>query len=177
MLGPVILRRARGYAPGAVARRPVLAVGADLKNTVTLVMGGEAFVSQHIGDLRHYEAQRAFRETIQDLLAIYEVEEDGRTHGSGSSSKLSPHTRVLASPAWCPRRAPTRDAKAFRADTPALIVPSMGPLSDRYQARRKTRPEIRITRICTDDWRHPPVKRQAFGGNPFRTERSRHGTW
>ena len=79
-LGPVILRRARGYAPGAVARlpvsRPVLAVGADLKNTVTLVVGGEAFVSQHIGDLRHYEAQRAFRETIQDLLAMYEVEED-----------------------------------------------------------------------------------------------------
>lgn len=80
VLGPVILRRARGYAPGAVARlpasRPVLAVGADLKNTVTLVVGGEAFVSQHIGDLRHYEAQRAFRETIRDLLAMYEVEED-----------------------------------------------------------------------------------------------------
>src|SRR6202022_1572048 len=35
--GPVILRRSRGYAPGAVAslpiERPVLAVGADLKNT------------------------------------------------------------------------------------------------------------------------------------------------
>src|SRR5262249_11876148 len=35
-LGPVILRRARGYAPGAVARlpvaRPILALGADLKN-------------------------------------------------------------------------------------------------------------------------------------------------
>ena len=37
VFGPVILRRARGYAPGAVARlpieRPILAVGADLKNT------------------------------------------------------------------------------------------------------------------------------------------------
>ncbi len=77
-LGPVILRRARGYAPGAVARlplsHPVLAVGADLKNTVTLVVGGEAFASQHIGDLRHYEAFRAFRETVQDLLAMYEVD-------------------------------------------------------------------------------------------------------
>src|SRR5208337_2571549 len=53
--GPVILRRARGYAPGAVAtlpaRRPILAVGADLKNSVTLVVDGHAFVSQHIGDL------------------------------------------------------------------------------------------------------------------------------
>ncbi len=79
-LGPAILRRARGYAPGAVARlplpRPVLAVGADLKNTVTLVVGGEAFVSQHIGDLGHLEAFQAFRETIQDLLAMYEVDVD-----------------------------------------------------------------------------------------------------
>ena len=54
----------------------MLAVGADLKNTVTLVVGGEAFVSQHVGDLRHYEALRAFRETIQDLLAMYEVDAD-----------------------------------------------------------------------------------------------------
>jgi hydrogenase maturation protein HypF len=79
-LGPAVLRRARGLAPGAVARLPdsgpVLAVGADLKNTVTLVVGGEAFVSQHVGDLRHYEALRAFRETIQDLLAMYEVAVD-----------------------------------------------------------------------------------------------------
>lgn len=79
-LGPVVLRRARGLAPGVVARLPVaypvLAVGADLKNTVTLVVEGEAFVSQHIGDLRHYEALRAFRETIQDLLEMYEVDPD-----------------------------------------------------------------------------------------------------
>ncbi len=82
-LGPSVLRRARGLAPGAVARlpvsSPVLAVGADLKNTVTLVVGGEAFVSQHVGDLRHYEALRAFRETIQDLLAMYEVDPDDLT--------------------------------------------------------------------------------------------------
>jgi len=75
--GPVILRRSRGYAPGAVARfavdRPILAVGADLKNTITLVASGQAFVSQHIGDLDHYQAFEAFRETIRDLLAMYQV--------------------------------------------------------------------------------------------------------
>jgi hydrogenase maturation protein HypF len=75
--GPAILRRARGYAPGAVARlpvqHPILAVGPDLKNTITLVVDGQAFVSQHIGDLSHYEALRAFRETIEDLVAMYEV--------------------------------------------------------------------------------------------------------
>jgi hydrogenase maturation protein HypF len=75
--GPVILRRSRGYAPGAVATlpasRPILAVGADLKNTVTLVVDGQAFVSQHIGDLDHYPAFPAFRETIRDLVSMYDV--------------------------------------------------------------------------------------------------------
>jgi hydrogenase maturation protein HypF len=78
--GPSILRRSRGYAPGAVTtiptRRPILALGADLKNTVTLVVNGQAFVSQHIGDLGDYPSLRAFQETIDDLLAMYEVEQD-----------------------------------------------------------------------------------------------------
>ena len=78
--GPVILRRARGYAPGAVAtvpcERPILALGADLKNSITLVVDGQAFVSQHIGDLEHYEAFCAFQETIADLVAMYDVDWD-----------------------------------------------------------------------------------------------------
>ncbi|MFZ3266687.1 MAG: carbamoyltransferase HypF [Terriglobales bacterium] len=87
VLGPAILRRSRGYAPGAVAsfpmqpsasmrlsaNQPILALGADLKNTVTLVVEGQAFVSQHIGDLDHYEAFRAFEETIRDLMTMYEI--------------------------------------------------------------------------------------------------------
>ncbi len=78
--GPVILRRARGYAPAAVTtlpvNRPILAVGADLKNTITLVVDGQAFVSQHIGDLDHYQSLRAFQETIRDLVSMYEVRWD-----------------------------------------------------------------------------------------------------
>jgi hydrogenase maturation protein HypF len=75
--GPAILRRARGYAPGAVSIlpvvRPILALGADLKNTITLVVHGQAFVSQHIGDLEHYEAFQAFRQTIEDFVSMYDV--------------------------------------------------------------------------------------------------------
>jgi len=78
--GPVILRRSRGYAPGAVASlpidRPVLAVGADLKSSITLVVDGQAFVSQYIGDLDHYQAFQAFQETIRDLMSMYEVSGD-----------------------------------------------------------------------------------------------------
>jgi len=80
VFGPAILRRARGYAPSAAAvlptDRPILALGADLKNAITLVVDGQAFVSQHIGDLAYYESFRTFRETIQDMLSMYEIEPD-----------------------------------------------------------------------------------------------------
>lgn len=78
--GPVVLRRARGYAPGAVAtfptHVPLLALGADLKNSITLVVEGQAFVSQHIGDLDYFGSFQAFQQTIVDLLAMYGVRID-----------------------------------------------------------------------------------------------------
>lgn len=77
VFGPAILRRSRGYAPRAVttipAKRPILALGADLKNAVTLVLDGQAFVSQHIGDLQDYDSFSAFRQTIDDLISMYGV--------------------------------------------------------------------------------------------------------
>ncbi len=81
--GTTVLRRSRGYAPGTVAKlpssRPVLALGADLKNTVTLVVSGNAIMSQHIGDLENYPALEAFRETVADLTAMYDVDSDELT--------------------------------------------------------------------------------------------------
>jgi hydrogenase maturation protein HypF len=75
VFGPAVLRRSRGYAPGAVTtiptRRSILALGADLKNTITLVVDGQAFVSQHIGDLSDYQSLLAFQETIDDLISMY----------------------------------------------------------------------------------------------------------
>jgi hydrogenase maturation protein HypF len=73
----VVLRRARGIAPQVVATLPktgpILAVGGDLKNALTLVVDGQAFASQHIGDLDHLSARDAFVETARDLCAMYEV--------------------------------------------------------------------------------------------------------
>ncbi len=81
--GPMILRRSRGYAPGAVtalpAAHPILAAGADLKSAIALVVGGQAFISQHIGDLDHYEAFKAFDETIRDLTRMYRLDVDKLT--------------------------------------------------------------------------------------------------
>jgi len=80
VFGPAVLRRGRGYAPGAVASlpagRPILALGADLKNAITLVVEGQAFVSQHIGDLDHFQSLRAFQQTIEDMVSMYEVRRD-----------------------------------------------------------------------------------------------------
>ena len=76
--GPVVLRRARGLAPQAVASipsaSPILAVGADLKSAIALVVNGQAFASQHVGDLDHLATREAFEATIRDLCEMYEVD-------------------------------------------------------------------------------------------------------
>jgi hydrogenase maturation protein HypF len=76
--GPTVLRRARGFAPGAAAaipaQGPILAVGADLKNAPALVVGGTAFVAQHVGDLAHWSARTAFETAVRDLCAMYGVD-------------------------------------------------------------------------------------------------------
>ncbi len=73
-----IVRRARGLAPAKVAllpsARPILALGADLKNAVTLVVSGQAIGSQHIGDLGDMETDRALEETVRDLLSMYAID-------------------------------------------------------------------------------------------------------
>ncbi len=75
---PAYLRRARGFVPDPIdlgADGPnVIAAGADLKNTITITRGREAFVSQHIGDLDDRETIRFRDETILHLLGILEVE-------------------------------------------------------------------------------------------------------
>ena len=72
------MRRARGYAPLPVFLRdpvpPVLGAGAELKNTVCLTRGREAFLSQHIGDLENLETLRSFEHSIAHLERILEIE-------------------------------------------------------------------------------------------------------
>src|SRR5512143_2723514 len=74
---PMLLRRARGYAPFPVTGRgelpPILAVGAHLKNTVAVSVGREVFLSPHVGDLETEPAYAAFRETVDTLLRLYQV--------------------------------------------------------------------------------------------------------
>jgi hydrogenase maturation protein HypF len=123
--GPVILRRARGYAPGAVttlpAQGPILGLGADLKNSVTLVVDGQAFVSQHIGDLDHYESFRAFKETILDLVSMYGIRWDDLTvaydtHPQYASSQFAAELTVRAKHAVQHHRAHVASVLAERGE-------------------------------------------------------------
>jgi hydrogenase maturation protein HypF len=45
-----------------------------LKNTVCVVRGSEAFLSQHLGDLENLESYRFFEEAVQHLQRILEIE-------------------------------------------------------------------------------------------------------
>ncbi len=73
----MVLRRARGYAPLPVrvgrSIRPMLAVGAHLKNAVAVAARTDVFVSQHIGDLETTQAFEAFHRVCQDLLLLYDL--------------------------------------------------------------------------------------------------------
>jgi len=74
----LVLRRARGFAPLPVpladASKAFLAVGGHLKNTVAIAVDGQAFLSQHIGDLETAEAMRAFDRVIGSLSKLYDFE-------------------------------------------------------------------------------------------------------
>jgi hydrogenase maturation protein HypF len=75
----MMVRRARGYAPlpvparSADSDRPVLAVGAHLKNAVAISTGDNIFISQHIGDLETEQAFDAFQRIASDFESLYEV--------------------------------------------------------------------------------------------------------
>ena len=75
---PVVLRRARGYAPGVVPAPenlpPLVAVGGHLKNTVAVTAGGRLFPGPHIGDLSTREARAVFEEGVAVLSRLYAVE-------------------------------------------------------------------------------------------------------
>ena len=75
---PQMLRRSRGYVPVPVAleseSEPILAVGGELKNTICVVRGSEAFLSQHVGDLENLESYGFFEEAVAHFQRILEVQ-------------------------------------------------------------------------------------------------------
>jgi hydrogenase maturation protein HypF len=81
------IRRARSYVPVPIMLKEslschrqirrgepeILACGAELKNTICLTKGQNAFLSQHIGDLENLETLESFTEVIEHLKRILEI--------------------------------------------------------------------------------------------------------
>ncbi|MCG3148753.1 MAG: Carbamoyltransferase HypF [Verrucomicrobiae bacterium] len=71
-------RRARGFAPNAIRFAPdsaaILAVGGELKNTFCLARAGNAFLSQHIGDLKDFKTYNHFAAEIAEWRRLMRVE-------------------------------------------------------------------------------------------------------
>jgi hydrogenase maturation protein HypF len=73
-----VIRRSRGYVPEPLRvhtrfPRPVLACGAELKNTFCLGKDNHAFVSHHIGDLENAETLRSFTEGIEHFRRLFDI--------------------------------------------------------------------------------------------------------
>ncbi len=71
-----MLRRSRGYVPATLPvadAPPLLACGAELKNTFTLARDGRAWVGHHVGDLRNYETLRSFTTGIEHFQRLFAV--------------------------------------------------------------------------------------------------------
>jgi hydrogenase maturation protein HypF len=76
--GLQILRRSRGYAPEPLqlpfrTDRSVLAVGAELKNTIAVAKRDWVVPSHHIGDLEHLATYRSFLQAVEHLPRLYGV--------------------------------------------------------------------------------------------------------
>jgi hydrogenase maturation protein HypF len=75
----VFVRRSRGYVPASIplplaAARPLLACGAELKNTFCVAKGSRAWVGHHIGDLQNYETLRSFTDGVAHFERLFAVD-------------------------------------------------------------------------------------------------------
>ncbi len=72
------IRRSRGYAPFPVRlpwrSPPLLATGAELKNTFCLVRDDYAFLSQHIGDMANYETLQSFEQSVVHMEKLFRIQ-------------------------------------------------------------------------------------------------------
>lgn len=76
----LFVRRARGYVPypqpvpeALRIRAPVVALGGELKSTISLYKNGYVVTSQFLGDLDDYRNFGYFEETLAHLLRLFDV--------------------------------------------------------------------------------------------------------
>jgi len=70
-----IIRRSRGYVPEGVNMpfrcESIFAAGSDLKNAFAIGKGSRAILSQHNGDMEHYETFLRYRSTVDSFSSLF----------------------------------------------------------------------------------------------------------
>ena len=101
---PRLLRRARGYAPspmplpdGFAEAPPLLALGGELKNCFCLTRGGEAILSQHLGDLENLVAYQDFLKNLRLYGELFRHRPALLAADLHPNYRSSRHARELAS--------------------------------------------------------------------------------
>lgn len=73
----IILRRSRGFAPGAfnlpLLKKNVLALGAEMKGTFALATDSNTYLSQYLGNLSQYENQVQFEKVLYDFTDLVQA--------------------------------------------------------------------------------------------------------
>jgi hydrogenase maturation protein HypF len=77
---PLFVRRARGYVPypqpiprDLLSPHHILALGGELKDTISLYKNGYIITSQFLGDLDEYQNFQYFEETIRHLTKLFQI--------------------------------------------------------------------------------------------------------
>ena len=80
---PLFVRRARGYVPypqpvpeGLRSSAQVLALGGELKDTLSVYKNGYVVTSQFLGDLDEYRNLGYFEETLSHLCRLFDIRPD-----------------------------------------------------------------------------------------------------
>jgi len=74
----LFLRRSRGFVPYPIVLLkegpPILACGADQKNTFCMTRGDKAYLSQYIGDMVEYTSHLFYGESVNDLMKLLGID-------------------------------------------------------------------------------------------------------
>ncbi len=80
----ILIRRARGFVPGAIPLPmrgpPVLALGGDLKNVFALTRQQQAILSPHIGNLAEFASYSFLKTAVADLARLLQIKPEIVAH-------------------------------------------------------------------------------------------------
>ena len=91
------IRRSRGYAPAPIrlkqkAKCVTVGLGAELNNTICIINGDKAFISQHIGDVENVETRTFLIQATKHLIGLTQSKIDTITcdlHAKFTTTKLA----------------------------------------------------------------------------------------